>query len=90
MKNDMKSQVQQIDVYPSDREMASIDEATSFLPHSLRSFLQCLFTSAGSTMTVASLGQAIVQATRPRVILSPLQLVLGVQTSPPFRFEVSD
>ncbi|MES9884095.1 MAG: hypothetical protein ABW185_24890, partial [Sedimenticola sp.] len=79
MKNDMKSQVQQSDVYPSDREMSSIDEARSFLPHSLRSFLQCLFTSAGSTMKVASLGQAIVQATRPRVILSPLQLGLGVQ-----------
>lgn len=59
--------------------MASIDEACSFLLDSLQSFLKQLFTSTDGKMKLASLGQAIVQATCPRVIWSSLQLGLGIQ-----------
>ena len=48
------------------------------MPESLRILLQTLFPGNSSTK-VASLGQAITQAARPRAILCPLQLGLGVQ-----------
>ena len=79
IKNDIKSLIQKRDAYPSCHDMASIDEACSFLPDSLQSFLKQLFTSTDGKMKIASLGQSIVQATRPRVIRAPLQLGLGIQ-----------
>lgn len=79
IKNDVKSLVQQKDVYPGNSELASVDDATAFLPMSLQILLKGLFTSSQAQTKTASIGQAIVQATRPRVILAPLQLGLGVQ-----------
>ena len=79
IRNDVKSLVQQKDLYPDSSELASINDATAFLPISLQIFLKGLFTSSQAETKTASIGQAIVQATRPRVILAPLQLGLGVQ-----------
>ena len=56
----------------------SADKAMEFLPESLCTLLHILFPT-NSSIKVASLGQAIIQATRPRVLLSPLQLGLGVE-----------
>jgi hypothetical protein len=72
IKNDIKSLIQKRDAYPSCHDMASIDEVCSFLPDSPQS-------CTDGKMKIASLGQAIVQATHPRVIWSPLQLGLGIQ-----------
>ena len=79
IKSDIKSLAQEKNLYPKYEEMASLENACSFLPESLHIFLQGLFTSRDANVKLASLGQAIVQASRPRVILSPLQLGLGVQ-----------
>ena len=79
IKNDIKSLIQQKDVYPKYQEMASVEEACSFLPESMIILLQGHFTSADANLKIASIGQAMVQATRPHVILSPLQLGHGVQ-----------
>ena len=76
-RNDVKSLVQQKEVYPENNELASIDDATAFLPMSLNIFMKGLFTSSDAQMKTASIGQAIVQSTRPRVVLAPLQLGLG-------------
>ena len=77
--------VQQKEVYPENNELASIDDATTFLPRSLNIFLKDLFTSSEAQIKTASTGQAIVQATQLRVVLSPLQLGLGVQLHHHFR-----
>ena len=45
----------------------------------MRLFLRILFVGKDVELQIASVGQVIVQATRPRVILAPLQLGLGVQ-----------
>lgn len=79
IKNDMKSVIQQKDFYPQYEELASVEKACEFLPESLRIFLQLLFTSVDSKVKMASIGQAIFQSTRPRVILAPLQVGLGIQ-----------
>ena len=72
-------------MYPENNELASIDDDTAFLPMSLNILLKGLFTSSDAQMKTASIGQAIVQATRPRVVLAPFQLGLGVQLHHHFR-----
>ncbi len=67
------------DTYPTCAEMALEEAVCDFLPNSLRSFLVDLFTGSDTGMKVASIGQSIVQATRRRVLLAPLQLGLGIQ-----------
>ena len=56
-----------------------IYEAISFLPDSLALMLKTMFPSKDGQVKVASLGQAVMQATHPRTILAPLQVGLGVQ-----------
>ena len=55
------------------------EDIINFLPESLRVLLTGLITGNGVSAKIASIGQAVMQATRPRVILAPLQLGLGVQ-----------
>ena len=77
IKSDIQSITQCKDFYPTSDDM-SIQKAKAFIPESLATFLQvCL--PENSTTKVASLGQAIMQATRPRALLCPLLLGLGVQ-----------
>ena len=72
-------------MYPENNKLASIDDATAFLPMSLTIFLKGLFTSSDAQMKTASIGQAIVQAKRPRVVLASHKLGLGVQLHHHFR-----
>ena len=85
IRNDVKSLGQQKEVYLENNELASIDDATSFLLMSLNIFLKGLFTSSDAQMKTTSIGQAIVPATVPRVVLVPLQLGPGVQVYHHFR-----
>ena len=67
------------DYYESRSEFSSVQEAISFLPDSLVLMLKLMFPSKDGQVKVASLGQAVVQATRPWTILAPLLVGLGVQ-----------
>ena len=75
----MKSIKQDREFYPQCNDMESAQQANLFLPESLRMFLKSLFVGTGTSVKIASIGQAMLQATRPRAILAPLQLGLGVQ-----------
>ena len=61
IKSDLKLINQSKDFYPTSEEM-SAENAMAFVPESLRTLLQTLFPAKSSTK-VASLGQAIIQAT---------------------------
>ena len=65
-------------VYPSFDQLGS-EESINFLPASLRLFLTGLITGKQFHNKIASIGQAIMQAARPRALLAPLQIGLGVQ-----------
>ena len=54
-----------------ENKLAFIGDATAFLPMSLNIFLKGLFTSSDAQIKTASIGQAIVQTTRPRVVIAP-------------------
>ena len=74
------SDIKNLDVssynFPSSEQMSSIEQNLEFIPDLLRLFLRVLFVGKDVELQIASVGQAIVQATRPRVILAPLQLGL--------------
>ena len=64
--------------YPSSEEL-NIDCCLSYLPPSLKEALDSIFSGTEKARKIASIGQAIVQATCPRSVLAPLQIGLGVQ-----------
>ena len=68
------------DNYLSGDEMSSTEQALGFIPVHLQLFLRKLFVGKDVNLKLASIGQAIIQAARPRVILALLQLGLAVQT----------
>ena len=82
IKTHIKSVVQSKDIYPTTIEMSSIDMTSAFLPNSLQHFLDSLLVRKDKdlkALRVSSIGQALMQATWPRVLIAPLQLGLGVQ-----------
>ena len=79
IKSDIRSVNQIKDSYASCHELSSVEEAVSFLPESLQLMLSTSFTFKGEQVKLASIGQAIMQATRPREISAPLQVGLGIQ-----------
>ena len=60
-------------VYPACDELES-DECINFLPETLKVLLEGLIEGKGVQTKIASVGQAIMQAARPRVLLAPLQV----------------
>ena len=79
IKSDIKSVDSSNDVYPTRDQMSSTDMALQFIPKSLLTLLQGLFVGKHTDLKVASIGQAIMQATRPRVLLAPLQCGLATE-----------
>jgi len=62
--------------------MCSAEKGVDFLQETLKSFLRklCVGKSTDSEVRLKdSIGQAIMQAVRPRILIAPLQLGLGVQ-----------
>ena len=64
--------------YPGIDEL-ELEASVNFLPKSLTVLLTNLLFQKVERVKIASIGQAIMQASRPRVFMAPLQLGLGVQ-----------
>lgn len=67
------------DKYPSHDQLMEQNLALGYLPPTLQEMLGILFTGKDTDLKRASIGQAIMQGTRPRVILAPLQFGLAEQ-----------
>ena len=70
--------------YPS-ADLVDINETLDFLPSSLKLYCNKMFVGVKKDRKVAAIGQAIVQATKPTKIISPLQIGLGIQMHLLFR-----
>lgn len=77
--NDIKEKEPNKDMYPDPDMLSSVQENQDFLPASLKLLLTTMIRTASSDIKVCSIGQAIMQAVRPKVILAPLQIGLGIQ-----------
>ena len=78
IKNDIKRHDGSKGTYPSSSDMSS-EITISILPESLILLLHTLIVGVDKKLKIAHIGQAIAQATRPRVLIAPLQLGLTVQ-----------
>ena len=74
-----KSMPSERNYYPNFDVCDSDNAQINVLPPFLKMLLKTLIVTKDSDLKVASLGQAILQAARPRTILAPLQVGLGVQ-----------
>ena len=81
--NLIRSDVKCIDVsndfFPSTDQMMDPEKAVEYLPPMLATFLKIMFAGKHNELKVASIRQAIMAATRPGVLLAPLQLGLSVE-----------
>lgn len=85
IKSDIKSVIPpSTDEYPNTSSL-ELQSALDYLPLSLRCLLQNLFFGKDIHRKVASIGQSVVQAVRPRALVAPLQLGLSVQLHHHFR-----
>ena len=73
IRDDIKAVETSHTVYPACDQLES-DECINFLPETLRVLLEGLIVGKGVQTKIASIGQAIMQAARPRVLLAPLQV----------------
>lgn len=76
---DVKSIDSVTDAYPSLDTIKSVDSAVAYVPNTLQVLLRTMFAGKNFDTKLAAIGQAIMQAIRPRNMLTPLQLGLGVQ-----------
>jgi hypothetical protein len=65
--------------YPCSENIASKERNLEYLPPSLQVFLSTLLKKNAKKAKIAAIGQAIMQCTRPKTLLAPLQIGLGVQ-----------
>lgn len=72
------------DEYPNATDI-NLELALEYIPFTLRYLLQNLFAGKDTPRKVASIGQTIVQAVRPRAVLAPLQVGLAAQMHYHFR-----
>ena len=79
IKSDIKLLPNAKEMYPSTVEMESREKNLEYLPKSLLALLDGLFVSKDHSVETASIGQAIMQQVRPKSLLPPLQIGLGVQ-----------
>lgn len=79
IKSDAKDINQDRQVYPDVTEICDIERAHAFLPDSLRFLLQQIIVGTNADTYIASIGQAILQRCRPRILICPLQLGYSVQ-----------
>ena len=80
IRSDIKANVPTAsDEYPSI-EMLTLESALDYIPKTLHTLLDMIFVGEKKPRKVASIGQAIIQAARPRSVLAPLQVGLGIQT----------
>ena len=66
------------DTYPTTTEL-KLAAALDFIPASLQFLLQHLFVGKDTSRKVAGIGQAVIQAVRPRAVIAPLELGVALQ-----------
>jgi hypothetical protein len=73
---EIKKQEYSRSVYPTKDQMSDVGEGKTWLPSLLRLLLQ---TIVNDDLKQAAIGQCIVQAARPRSVISPILFGLGVE-----------
>lgn len=65
--------------YPSPNSIASSSANLDFVPNSLKMLLNIFFSGKDNNIKIGSIGQVIMQAASPRLLIAPLPIGLAVQ-----------
>ena len=85
IKSDIKTSITPLkDEYPKATDF-QLESALGYMPPSLRCMLRNLLVGKDTRRKEASIGQTIIQAVRPRIVIVPLQVGLAVQMHHHFR-----
>ena len=76
---DIKTVDTRKDIYPSAEDISTPEKRLTYLPESLKILLMKTFVGKNAQLKQAAVGHAIMQAVRPRAVIAPLQICLGVQ-----------
>ena len=79
IKNAIKELDSNNNSYLSPDMMESSGKNIEYVPKSLHIFLDNLFVGKEKSVPLALIGQAIIQQVRPKALIVPLQLGLGIQ-----------
>lgn len=79
IKSDIRNLQESKEHYPSSSNFSSLSANLDFVPISLKLLLGTIFCRKKDYIKIASIGQAILQAACPRLLITPLQIGLGVQ-----------
>ena len=85
IKNAIKELDSNNNSYASPDGMKSSGKNVEYLPKSLRIFLDNLFAEKEKFVSVASIGKGIMQQVRPKTLIVPFQIGLGIQMHHDFR-----
>ena len=85
LKSDIKTSISEhFRDHSQSPDKLSVAESVLYLPATLQLLCRAMFVGSGKERKIVSIGQSIVQATQPRVVV-PLQLDLSVQMHYQFR-----
>ena len=79
IKNVIKELGSNNNTYPSHDGMESSGKNVEYFPKSLRNFLNNLYVGKEKSVSLASIGQAIMQQVQSKALIVPLQLGFGIQ-----------
>ena len=79
IKNAIKELDSNNNSYPSPDGLESSGKIVEYFPKSLQIFLDNLFVGMEKSIPLASIGQAIIQQVRPKALIVPVKLGLGIQ-----------
>ena len=79
IQSDIKALDTSKSTYPDSGELRSIELNLRYLPESLQVLLYDIFPGKSIGLKVATIGQCIIQATRPRSVIAPILFGIGVQ-----------
>lgn len=79
LRNEIKDMDANKTEYPAPAELESTQFHVDFLPEAVDVFFRTMFKTQNSDVKISSIGQAVIQAVRPRVLIAPLQIGLAVQ-----------
>ena len=79
IRSDISAMKTNKETYPTAQQISSLQDNLYFIPNSLQLLLNTIAHENKPNLKVALIGQATIQMTRPRSLICPLQLALGIQ-----------
>ena len=79
LKSDIKSVPTSKDIFPTSGDISAPQKCIDYMPDSLQQLLNYLFVGKDTKAKQAAIGQAVLETVRPRVMLAPLQVGLGIK-----------